>query len=262
MTIIVVFNNRTSVSEGYEDQQVISFTLFTNKGLYLDIQPVGSTYSCHGYSASEEGQVKGGIPESQVCASGGNTFTGGNNADYKGCGSCWCCKPSKIVVIATQENKGISQQWLYNSNGAIINKASGLCLTIDNNIMVEGARLYLEPFNIKQVGQSWNIDDKGYIKSRLDETFVLTVNPAKIQSNSVFISKLTTASSSSTQQQWSATFQSSSSEKSLVYNFLNKIKKTITCSKSSGDIKDHPDFDQYMLKSQCPNIKCLSPLGV
>ena len=52
----------------------------------------GVTYACHEYSEDEEADREAGLPEKEVCeADPSRIFTGGDDGQAPGCGSCRCC---------------------------------------------------------------------------------------------------------------------------------------------------------------------------
>ena len=58
-----------------------------------DPTPVKPQYTCHNFTTAEQSAISSGTSQQQVCTNGGNVFTSGNNANYNGCGNCWCCSP-------------------------------------------------------------------------------------------------------------------------------------------------------------------------
>ena len=59
----------------------------------------GVTYACHEYSEDEEADKEAGLPEKEVCEGDpSRVFTGGDDTQAPGCGSCWCCSSNAESV--------------------------------------------------------------------------------------------------------------------------------------------------------------------
>ena len=262
IVIYQIYSNIYISSEHFASSEPKYFKLSTDNGLYLDTQ---TPYTSHNYTTAETNTIYGGVPEQQICNASGSIYTHGYNANYDGCGLSYCCKATQnFTAIVNKRSDDLTQQWYYNSDGAIINRSTNLYLTIDKDMSVNNARIYLEQFNSK-AGQLWDIEEYGYIRSRLDSTFVITIDPKKTQSNAIFIhtiptfkSEISSMTSTSSANKWQIEYVDKTKPKSLIYNFLNRTKNLIQCSES-GKIENYPDFDKYMLKTDCKNIQCISP---
>jgi hypothetical protein len=59
----------------------------------------GTQWSCYHYSAQEVKDINAGkMTQQAVCAKDGHIYTAGNNTNYPGCGTCYCC--AKCVPVA------------------------------------------------------------------------------------------------------------------------------------------------------------------
>ena len=125
----------------------------------------------------------------------------------------------KLEIVATKESQEPSQYWSYSDQGVLTNKFNNMCLTVYQNLKVDGAKLYLENFTNQQ-GQMWEIDDQGHIKCHLNNG-LLTVN----SKNSVYI-HVGKPKSSSVQQIWLFKFLNgdSGNSTSSFTNLLSRIK--------------------------------------
>lgn len=156
----------------------------------------------------------------------------------------------KNEVIVSKDSNEISQHWSYFSNGSIVNRLNNLCLTIYNNLNINGAKINLNQFKNEQ-GQMWTIDTSGTIRSSLNNGYLSN----SINTSNVFI-QINPSPLSITN--WKFKFITNVKNISM-FNILGHVKSTIKCS---GKIEDHPDFYKYMLKTDCNNPNCLAPIDI
>jgi hypothetical protein len=73
----------------------------TNGTFYGKLHPTPpvNTSTCYNWTADDEANFAKGYTQQEVCASiPGGVFTEGNNTNYPGCGTCWCCNQTGVTT--------------------------------------------------------------------------------------------------------------------------------------------------------------------
>ena len=98
-----------------------------------ELPSVQQQYTCAGYTTAETNAINAGtITQQQVCVNSGNVYTGGNNVNTPGCGTCWCCKKN-VYSPTTSETTASGTKYTISSNPSCRTVASEAQFLVNNN---------------------------------------------------------------------------------------------------------------------------------
>jgi hypothetical protein len=141
----------------FPDQSKIRQTYSCNAFSAQEIEEAKTSsvaWQCHTWSAADKSFYKNltgssaftpdSADQERVCQRvAGRVFTGGNNSNYQGCGSCYCCQKKIIRVVDEQKKQSICER----KGGMYTNDSSSYdgctckcCKTVPMSVLIKAAQ--------------------------------------------------------------------------------------------------------------------------